>query len=317
MARPLVGPALFDSMSERDAEASCKTNLVAAPSPLSNVTARSFIDARPFRKMGAWGETVTVARHGMLLRAIRWLAMNRSNDVSYPELWSQCQRANPRWFTSFRTVRMLEPSFFLPAGEVVFQVIENPSQIPDRPPQGVMLRHWEAMMAAPDATFYFLRPVFVADPEPRLYTASDLREEAEADRDDAVFAARLYGSTIRAAAWTQRRIRDVARWGLRGATLGMRGMAWLLGARRRAESRRLAAEFHARVGRRGLDDFLARTMRSDLEREVADFRRALVDLRTRLPIDPILCFEIPHRPGELWFEAHWFEGRDGKTYVSY
>ncbi len=316
MASPLVGPTVFDPTSQRASEGAFPDASAPAPSPLSHDTAQSYIDARPFRKMGEWGETVTVARQGVMLSTVRWLALHRGQSADYRELWTHCQDANPAWFTSFRLVRMREPSFFLPAGEVVFQVLENPTQIPDRPPQGVMLRHWEAMNAAPEATFYFLRPVFVVDPWLRLYTADDLREEADADRDDAIFAARLYGGAIRGVAWSRRRVRDAIRWSVRGATAAVRGAARALGAPP-PTARQRAFEFHARMGRRGLDDFLLRTMRADLDTELAEFRRAVLDLRTRLPIDPILCFELPDRPGELWFEAHWFEGRDGKTYVGY
>jgi hypothetical protein len=48
-----------------------------------------------------------------------------------------------------------------------------------------------------------------------------------------------------------------------------------------------------------------------------EFRRSLVELRNHLAIDPILCFERPSQPGVLWFEAHWYIGIDGKTYVHF
>jgi hypothetical protein len=44
---------------------------------------------------------------------------------------------------------------------------------------------------------------------------------------------------------------------------------------------------------------------------------ALAELRRRIAVDPVLAFELPDRPGELWFEAHWFIGRDARTYVHY
>jgi hypothetical protein len=328
MASPLVDEGLFDHWLYEEGPAGRPARsaatltvgeapVLAAPSALSTETARSYIETRPFRKLGAWGETILVARQGVLLRTIRWLALHRGEASSYGELWRRCQAANPSWFVSYRTVRMIQPSFFLPAGEVAFEAIENPTQIPDRPPRGVMLRHWEALTAAPRATFYFLRPVFKTEPYFRLCGAGELREEAEADRDDAIFAARLYGGPIRAAAWCRRRVVDAARIGVRASTLAVRVAAWLYGAPLRARSRRLADEFHARYGRGGLDDFLSRTSGSGLAAEVAEFRRALLDLRARLPIDPILCFELSSRPGELWFEAHWYEGRDGRTYVAY
>ena len=44
---------------------------------------------------------------------------------------------------------------------------------------------------------------------------------------------------------------------------------------------------------------------------------ALDELRRRMTIDPVLAFEVAGRPGELWFEAHWFAANDGRTYVHY
>jgi hypothetical protein len=290
-----------------------------APSALSFETARSYVDARPFKRLGAWADTVSVARDGTMLRAASWMALHRREARTYEQLWARCQVANPQWFSSFRILRLDEPSFFLPAGDCVFQVITNPTQIPDHPPRGVLLRHWEAMTAAPHATFYFLRPVFTFDPEFRLYTADDLRDEAAGDRDEAIFAARLYGGAIRTAAWMRNRARDAARLALRGATLAVRGTAILTGApaRRRARSRELAEVYFRLHGRHGIDELIARTNGSDFDAEMVEFRRALRDLRARLPLDPILCFELPERPGELWFESHWFQGQDGKLYVAY
>jgi hypothetical protein len=322
MARSLVRERVRSSQLGLDLEDSpvAATSPVVAPSPLSFEAARSYVDARPFKQLGVWSETVAVARPGVLLRAAAWMALRRS-EASYDELWRRCQRANPQWFTSYRLLRMNEPSFFLPAGEVVFQVIENPTQIPDRPPRGVLLRHWEALMAAPQATFYFLRPVFAFDPEFRLYTAADLREEAAGDRDEAIFAARLYGPTIRAAAGTMRGLRAAARGaahaGLRAATFTMRLLAWLQGPPLGAAARKRAAEFKRLHRRADMEVLIGRDSGGDFDVEIIEFRRAVRDLRARLVIDPILCFETPEQPGVLWFESHWYEGQDGKLYVAY
>jgi hypothetical protein len=99
----------------------------------------------------------------------------------------------------------------------------------------------------------------------------------------------------------------------------VRGAAILTGApaRRRARSRELAELYFRLHGRARIDELIARTSGSDLDVEMTEFRRAMRDLRARLPLDPILCFELPHRPGELWFESHWFQGQDGKLYVAY
>ena len=54
-----------------------------------------------------------------------------------------------------------------------------------------------------------------------------------------------------------------------------------------------------------------------LARESRRLEVALEELRRRITIDPVLAFEVESRPGELWFEAHWFEATDGRTYVHY
>jgi len=283
---------------------------VVAPSPLSGESARSYVDAPAFRKFGEWVETVTVARVGTIGRIAKWLAVRRRETSDYHELWRRCQRANPSLFATYRVARLKQPSFFLPAGEVVFEVHENPTQIPDRPPRGVLLRHWEATTGAADATFYFLRPVFTADPEFRLYTPADLREEAAGDRDEAIFTARLWGGPIRAADATRR-------LGLRAATLVLRGFCRLYEALMRRHNRRMAQNLIARMRHLDTEELLRRVEKLPSGTEMIEFQRELRDMRTRLSIDPILCFELPHRPGELWFEAHWFEGRDGRLYVGY
>ena len=48
--------------------------------------------------------------------------------------------------------------------------------------------------------------------------------------------------------------------------------------------------------------------------ELTQVYREIQELRNW---DPILCFELNNRPGDLWLEAHWFESQDGKSYVHY
>jgi hypothetical protein len=166
------------------------------------------------------------------------------------------------------------------------------------------------MTGAANATFYFLRPVFTADPEFRLYTAADLRDEAAGDREEAIFTARLWGGAIRAAAMTKR-------FTLRAATLALRALGLAYEALLRQHDRRLARDLIARMRRLDAEELLRRVEGREFGPEMWELRRELRDMRTRLSFDPILCFELPERPGELWFEAHWFEGRDGRLYVGY
>jgi hypothetical protein len=212
---------------------------------------------------------------------------------------------------------MRRPSFFLPAGEVVFKVLTNPTQIPDSPPLGVWLRHTEALDAFPYATYHYLRPVFTADPFPRLYTAADLRREAQTDRQNIIEATRVHGWAIRARARARRAAVAAASFGLRAATRAMDTL-YLMSV---PIERRMLARLASRSEQlRERDDLAGLAQRADelgLVREAQEFRRAALRLQATFDFDPILCFEVNSRPGQLWFEAHWYRGQDGRTYVHY
>ncbi len=287
------------------------------PSALSDAFAKTFTSAEPFTKFGEWGETIAVARRGYGLRLARWLALNRARGESWDNAWRRCREENPVWFRSHRIVRMLRPSFFLPAGEVVFEVTERFTQVPDNPPRGVLLRHLEAMTAAPGATFYFLRPTFTTVPYFRLYTAQDLREDAEIDRGDAVFAARLYGWAFRAAEASRRAAVAGGRLALRGSIAAVNAAAALIRRLNRSGGLDLRDRLDTHVFAELLETELTGSTITETGTQADELRRAIAELRFYASIDPVLCFETPDRPGELWFEAHWYEGQSGRTYVHY
>jgi hypothetical protein len=178
-----------------------------------------------------------------------------------------------------------------------------------------MLRHLEAMDAFPGATFYFLRPVFVAEPYPRLCLPAELREEAHFDEHDAFRMTRWLGWAFRGQARLAALARRAAIRALRGMTRMTEALNDLLGPtlptrttfdpmlRRRIQSR--------------IEGRLALTESLGLEVESQRLRWALEELRRRVSVDPVLCFELPYRPGVLWFEAHWYDGIDGQTYVHF
>ena len=194
----------------------------AAPSTRPNLTPE-------FLRFGTWGPTIRVARDGTILALARWIALNVPDKFDSDELWQRCQEANPRLFRSYRIAKLDAPSFFLPAGEVVFRVEENPSQIPESPPEGVLMRHVEALEAFPHATTFLLQPVFISTPAPRLYNAAELRLEALGDQREAMRIARQFGWAFRTAVATRRRLRQgverVGRWALRIATRLMERLA--------------------------------------------------------------------------------------------
>ena len=197
---------------------------------------------------------------------------------------------------------MDRPSFFLPAGEVAFEAIENPTQIPDRPPQGVMLRHLEAMDAFASATFHFLRPVFVTEPDFRLCAVDELRREAYFDQFDALRQARLSAGPIGHRPGSRQRD-AAALLALRTFTRMVEELAWTLAP---TAPGNLAIDSATRRRCAASSDRLARTDAAGLVQESRRLEMALSELRRRITIDPVLAFEVASRPGELWFEAHWF-----------
>jgi hypothetical protein len=289
--------------------------LPAANLPQPAALPRLLVGTEPFARFGQWAPPVHIARDGTIPRLAHWLALNRSAANNPHSLWQLCREANPECFRTYRVVRLDQPSFFLPAGEVAFEVIENPSQIPERPPTGVMLRHMEAMDAFAAATFYFLRPVFVAEPSLRLCTVHELRSEAYFDQFDAFRRARRLGWAYRSQAWLAEK-RDAAMLAtLRGATRLVEEVTWRLSPSLPGNMP-IDALTRRRL-RRQLSHRLEHTRSLGLVKESRRLQFALDDLRRRITIDPVLAFEVTSRPGELWFEAHWFAGNDGRTYVHY
>ena len=285
-------------------------------SSVSSTRADQFTGTKPFARFGEWGERVTVARPGTSVRLSRWLALHRSAAASRRKLWQECQRAKPYFFRHYQIVRLDRPSFFLPAGEVVFDVTENPTQVPDHPPKGVMLRHMEARRAFPEARFFFLQPVFTSIPYRRLYTAADLREDAVIDQETAEFMARYYGGVFRGAERTKRFMVALARQSLRLATRVVDAVNCLGAPYERHRIRHRIRHAEA-LPAAELESLLGRAGGLGLDDEAQALRSALMELRTQFRYDPVLCFELPHRPGELWFESHWFVSSAGRTYVHF
>ncbi len=328
------------------------------------------VQTRPFARLGTWSDAIPVVRPGMSGKLVSWMARHRGEATTAMQAWGRCLAANPECFQSFQLIRLEQPSFFLPAGDVVFDYAINPSQIPENPPRGVQWRHLEALEMFPEATFYFLQPVFTTHRGfTELYSAGDLREDAAIDRDNVIFASRAYGWLFRSAAFAEDRLNDIRDHAkacvrkVRHAWYRYREHRERLSVRRAAADavslhRERAEHFYRRARQLGLRDearllkqaleqidavliqmridslagsgFVAPASRHEIDRVVKrahaqgtttneralkrSVRREFEMLRR---FDPILCFELPDRPSELWFEAHWYVGVDRKTYVHY
>lgn len=270
-----------------------------------------------FARFGEWGEQISVVRDGAIHTMAYHLATHpRRKELSRDELWRTCTVENRGLMHHYQIARLDEPSYFLPRGEVVFKVIQNPIQLPDNPPQGVMMRHLEAMMAHPLAKFFLLEPVFTSDPYYRLYTSEDLRTEAAGDQRVCEQIAWQLGWAHRAGKWTTERAEQLAAMAMRGAAWAIELLATELLPARRAHPLH-ADELAAMLADDTLSELARRADQHGLEHDAKRLRRAIEELRWRTSIDPVLCFELEDRPGELWFEAHWYTGMDGRRYVHY
>lgn len=271
-----------------------------------------------FARFGQWGERVRIVRDGCTAALAYEMATHpRRGDWSAAKLWEDCLETNRQLVREYRIVRLDGPSFFLPAGEVVFKVVENPIQLPDNPPQGVMMRHLEAMMAHPLAKFYLLEPVFTMEPYYRLYTASDLRTEAAGDRAECQRLAWQWGWAHRAGKWTGERAREVGAAMLRCAARTLEQLARPIARQPAAVPHLSADDMAAILADETLVELARRADRHGRDHDAQRLKRAVQELRWRVSIDPVLCFELAERPGQLWFESHWYTGMDGRRYVHY
>ncbi|WP_425399483.1 hypothetical protein [Aeoliella sp.] len=293
------------------------TPLKSASSAISKLGFTSIDTTPEFARFGEWGEQISVVRDGAIHSLAYQLATHpRRKELSRDELWRTCAEENRGLFLHYQIARLDEPSFFLPRGEVVFKVIQNPIQLPDNPPQGVMMRHLEAMMAHPLAKFFLLEPVFTSEPYYRLYTPEDLRTEAAGDRRACEQIAWQFGWAHRAGKWTADRGRDLTGMAMRGAAWAIELLATELLPSRRIRPLH-ADELAALLADDTLTELARRADGHGLDQDAKRLRRAIDELRWRTSIDPVLCFELEEKPGQLWFEAHWYTGMDGRRYVHY
>lgn len=251
----------------------------ARPSQLSPVRARDFLGVRPFHQFGNWSPPQRIAYSGATFRLVNWIAQNRRTTANYDDLWTMCQLANPDCFQQLDIIHLSRPSWFLPKGDVVFQVIKDPTNIPDNPPKGVLLRHMEALdYFGTRADFYFLRPTFAADTM-EVFTGEAAREHAEEDKSDILFMAKLYGPVLRGAATTKQvaslaasAAKFAVRQGFRGLMSLERSISDQIERRRiQREAQRIPTGMHPDAIRA----LMLRSLELDLFREADLFRQAL------------------------------------------
>ena len=239
----------------------------------------------------------------------RWMALNEVLSPDVDELWRLCIEANRRGFKRYRAMNLFDKSLNLRAGNVIFEYIEEPTQIPDNPPTVVIRRMLKAILAHRDSKLYCLEPVFkVADDEhPTLAVLPEIRLQAEQEQATVLGLYRRYRRMIQSWNWM------LWKAGQAQESLG----AWL---ERKSVKRELAVirrrGAHALVGYAYEVEVLRRKELSDRAerlglKEVA--RSLTASIENLRKIDPILSFTLPDHPNLHRFIGHWFWSVDRAT----
>ncbi|MEM7317333.1 MAG: hypothetical protein AAF497_29765 [Planctomycetota bacterium] len=161
------------------------------------VTVPRFLGIEPFARFGTWSDPIPMPYPHTTLQLVSWMARHQPGIRDEDALWEQCIISNRNCFQSLQPVNLCRPSWFIPAGETVFEVIKNPTNIPDNPPQGVILRHLEAMnVFGMRADYFFLRPTFVKDTG-ELFTGALARESAEEHKGRMISLTKTFGGALR------------------------------------------------------------------------------------------------------------------------
>ncbi len=128
----------------------------------------------------------------------------------------------------------------------------------------------------------------------RLVSARHTDEDVEIDREEAIFAARMYGWAFRTVDLARRRAFDAVRIGVQTVTKAVEKLNYLLEPVERRRIIRLARARDALLRRNDLDRLADKADQWGMELEAQQLRRAISELR--YSFDPILCFEVADRP---------------------
>lgn len=74
---------------------------------------------------------------------------------------------------------------------------------------------------------------------------------------------------------------------------------------------------HIATKAKSASGFLRLAQEQGVTASAAELRVVYQEIQELRRWDPITCFEVRNRPGDLWLEAHWFENPDGKHFVHY
>ena len=267
-------------------------------------------DECSFGAFGSWaGEEIYLTGPANYWRLARWMALNEVLSSNPDELWKLCVLDNRRGFKRYRGMNLFDKSLNLKAGNVVFEYIEEPTQIPDNPPEIIIKQMIKAILAHRDCRLYCLEPVFkIADDEnPTLAVMSEIEQQANEERAAVTALYHRYRLMIQSWNWvlwkTGRAQESIGAW-LERKTVKRE----LAKVRNRGAQSLGGYAYAAEVLRR--KELADRAEKAGLQEVARSFTASIENLRK---IDPILSFTLPDRPNLHRFIGHWFWSVDRVT----
>ena len=277
------------------------------------------VDACPFQPYAKLGRNVHALKPSGIEAMADWWA---ATDLPTPnDAFAAALQAHPQWFDSYTLISAFDRSLMLPGHQnLVMHLVEDPTQIPDRPPTSIIERLLVAERMYPTAKIYYAEPVFAVSSDPSKLPVPMTENAFLCEAGQRILKAQALAKRW---AWYY--------WAVRCAkALDSKYDAWCKSheiARIKAEMEgieRLTKDVSEITARHG--EGMGRTITPPEMMRLMEFERRLLvrRLKSSTPdtvlslsmeaqldiimrrIDPLLLLELPEEPGKLRLIGHWF-----------
>ena len=164
-----------------------------------------FEDTSPFGLQGLARDTLQIIKPDCINRLAVRLALRATREqIQDPEYVNRVLSWHPDWVEEYQVVHLIERSLWIQGqSDLVMTMTQNPSQIPDNPPQKIRDALSKAYVLHPDSTIWYGVPLFSEakneDGLPIPVTAAEVRSEARRRIEAAQQHALRWGWLYRAA----------------------------------------------------------------------------------------------------------------------
>ena len=267
-------------------------------------------------EFGEWGSKShwSLPRGEFRVAIARWMALNGVGSTINDNEWARCRAALPGAFKAYRTFRLYTRSFFLPAAEAVFEVLENPVSFPETPPDPILKNFLRGISLYRDAKFFYLEPVVKI--EGRKMTPllrPGLEEEIRVQQDAVQLLLNERGWRFRTEERAARLATTVGNLSLELTALLISGGMTMVKALF-TSSEKLRLEMKALEPEMLQGEAELRQLLADAHRLTMTGTAEVFHSRLR-KFDPIITFEVN---GVHLLAGHWFHlTHDGKTVLKW